>query len=67
MFSINGSNRFFSLHIINQISIVTKKKEFIAITAIWFGPALLSKVVETFNSEVRIEINLAIALTFRAD
>ena len=43
------------------------KEGHIAITAVWFGPIALFKVTETFNSKVRIGIDLATSLTFQVD
>lgn len=62
--NITGSSRFSSLYIIRHILIVNFKKKLITITIILFRFTILSRVVEIFNSRVKIEIDLATNLTF---
>lgn len=67
IFNTIGSSRFSSLYIVRHISVVTFRKKLVNVIAIWFEPTALSKVAGTFDSEVRIEIDLITSLTFQVN
>lgn len=62
--NINKSNKFLLLLIIKYISIIKFRKKFITIATIWLESIILSKVIQIFNSKIRIRKNLVSGLIF---